>query len=134
MSGTPTVGHATRGTRWQEREIAAARPNASAMAALHAPRRRRFSLLTCLEHNEVYFGSHSATLFPEKEHESILGLHGERLPGRLMVSSGGLVFEPDDQSAPLLRVALKDVPRPLFEWAAKPPRPAGIGVEAKAIR
>ena len=104
------------------------------MSTLRA-RRRRFSVLTCFEHGEKSFGSHAATLYPEPEHFGPLGLreNEERLPGRLMISSGGLIFEPDEQEAPLLRVNLKEVPRPVFEWPAKPPRPGGFGVEAKAI-
>ena len=71
------------------------------MAAIASRRRRRFSLLTCLEHGERFFGSHAATMYPAPEHAKLLGLRGgeERLPGRISVSSGGLIFEPDESES-----------------------------------
>ena len=86
-------------------------------------RRARFSLLTCLEHGELSFGSHAATFHPTPEHAELFlgdaGLRaGSAILGRLMVGSRSLTFEPDEAELPLVRMLLRDVPRPLFEWAA----------------
>ena len=109
----------------------------STAAASTARRRRRFSLLTCLESGERYFGSHAATFYPDTTHEESLKLRmtqgNERLPGRLMISSKGLTFEPDDTDAPLMRIPLREVPRPIFEWAASSPRAGGFEVEASCV-
>lgn len=83
-------------------------------------RRARFSLLTCLEHGELFFGSHAASLHPTTEQTEAFNLppRATSLAGRLMVASKSLTFEPDEPDAPLMRMIFKDVPRPLFEWAA----------------
>ena len=43
---------------------------------------------------------------------------GSGLPEPFNGRVGSLTFEPDDNEAPLLRVSLRDVPRPLGEWQA----------------
>ena len=99
------------------------------------PRKRarpRFSLLTCLEHGELYFGSHAASLHPTADQAEALSLppRVSALAGRLMVASKSLTFEPDDPDAPLVRMVLKDVPRPLIEWAASTHEVIGAGAGA----
>ena len=100
----------------------------------NTPRKRRvrFSLLTCLEHGELYFGSHAASFHPTADQAEALSLppRVSALAGRLMVASKSLTFEPDDPDAPLVRMVLKDVPRPLIEWAASTHEVIGAGAGA----
>ena len=95
-------------------------------------RRRRWSLLTCLEHGERYFGAHTATLDVPPTHAATLGLRGAlpRLPGRLFIASGSLTFDPDEAEAPLMRLVWRDVPRPAFETTDEN---AGFAIEAHAL-
>lgn len=97
-------------------------------------RRPRFSLLTCLEYGEVYFGDHAATLLPNTAQVEQLGLRWSSYTGRIMVASGSLTFEPDDNDAPLLRLLLRDVKSPLVEWAAMPEGvPPGFQITCDSI-
>ena len=94
---------------------------------MHSTKRRpRFTLLTCLEYGELYFGDHAATFLPSRAQSECLALRRAELHGRLMVASGSLTFEPDDSEAPLLRILLRDVRAPLSEWSSSGGHPPGV--------
>ena len=47
------------------------------MRPMRGRTRRRYSLLTCLDHGEVYFASHAASFYPQEEHAATLNLRGD---------------------------------------------------------
>lgn len=95
--------------------------------------RRRWSILTCLEHGERFFGAHTATLHLEESTLHILGAREMVVPGRLMVASSSITFEPDDADSPLVRITLRDIPQPILEWAGTPPAKPGFELQPRSV-
>jgi hypothetical protein len=73
------------------------------------PRKRarpRFSLLTCHEHGELYFGSHAASLHPTADQAEALSLppRVSALAGRLIGKGGSGIRELRDVSRASIRI------------------------------